>query len=78
MDSTEFVCDDFAKFIRDGRPADQRSEIISGIGDLIRSAEMGVRDAYRSLTNTMNGTTSAQQIADDTFAQACFDAGWDG
>lgn len=76
LDSTEIVCDDFAHFIRDGRPADQRSDVISGIGDVIGNADSGVRDAYGVLTNTVNDTSS-QPIADDTFAQACFDAGWE-
>lgn len=77
-DATEFVCDDFAKFIRDGRPADQRSEVVSDIGELVADAEPNVQDAYGTLANTVNGTVGSQQIADDTFAQACFDAGWEG
>lgn len=76
IDSTESVCDDFAAFIKAGRPADQRSEVVASIGEVIGNADAGVRDAYSTLTNTVN-TPTAQPIADDTFAQSCFDAGWE-
>lgn len=76
-DSTKFVCDDFATFVRDGKPADKRSEVVSDIGELIGNADEKVRGAYDTLTNTVN-TPTAQPLADDTFAQACFDAGWEG
>lgn len=74
-DTTGLVCDDFAAFAQDGRPSDQRSEVVSGIGDLIGNADPGVADAFDGLTATVNNPTEA---ADDAFAQACFDAGWEG
>jgi hypothetical protein len=76
-DSTGFVCDDFAAFVKDGSPAHQRTQMVSEIGDLIGNADPKVQSAYETLTNTVDNP-SAQTIADDTFAQSCFDAGWKG
>jgi hypothetical protein len=75
LDSTESVCDDFAGYVRDGG---DRAEVVASIGEVIDNAEAGVRDAYPTLQNTVDGNESAQQLADDTFAQSCFDAGWEG
>ena len=75
MDSTEAVCDDFAAFVRDGRPAEQRPDVVRGMGDLIGNADTGVQRGFEALTNTVNDPT-AQPLADDAFAQSCIDAGW--
>jgi hypothetical protein len=76
--ATEVACDDFAAFIRDGRPIDQRVDVIRGIGDIIGNADPRVRDAHDTLVATVDGSPGAQALADDTFAQACYDTGWDG
>lgn len=78
LDSTELVCDEFATFAQDGRPADQRSDVISSIGEVIGNADQRLKDYYATLTNTVNGPANAQELADDVFAQTCFDVGWDG
>jgi hypothetical protein len=48
------------------------------MGKVIINADQGVRDGFQSLTDTVNGSFSSQQLADDVFAQSCFDAGWVG
>lgn len=78
VDSTGSVCDEFAAFVKDGRPADQRADIVRSIGEVIDNADKKVRDAYPPLTRTVQASGGAQSLADDTFAQACFDAGWKG
>lgn len=71
VDSTGLVCDEFAAFARDGLPAEQRSGVLESMGEVIGNAEQGVQDAYAGLRDGGPG-------ADDVFAQACFDAGWEG
>lgn len=77
IDSTESVCNDFAAFVKDGAPAEQRPDIVDSIGQVIGNADEGVQQAYKALTNTADGAGDPG-VADDTFAQSCFDAGWDG
>ncbi len=76
LNMTDSVCTEFGTFIRDGRPADQRSDVISSMGEVIVNADQGVQDGFEALTNTVNGSASAQQLADDVFAQSCLDAGF--
>lgn len=78
VNSTQSVCTDFAKFIKEGRPASQRADVVRSLGKVISQADKKVQDAFPTLTRTVTGTTGAQHLADDTFAQACFDAGWKG
>jgi hypothetical protein len=77
-DSTDSMCTDFAQFIHDGRPADQRADVVRSLGEVVANADQHVQDAYPALTRTVTADVGAQGIADDTFAQACFDAGWEG
>lgn len=76
LDSTESVCDEFAQFIQDGRPADQRPAVVRSMGEVIGNAAQPVQDGHRGLADTVSNP-SAQPLADDTFAAACFDAGWE-
>jgi hypothetical protein len=76
--ATEVACDDFAAFIRDGRPVDQRAAVIRSIGEVIGNADQRVQDAHDALVATVDSSPTAQALADDTFAQACYDTGWDG
>ena len=78
VDTTSSVCTDFAKFIHDGRPAAQRADVVRSIGKVVDQADQRVQDAYPTLTRTATGPVSSQQLADDTFAKACLDAGWKG
>jgi len=73
LDSTESVCDQFAGFLKNGG---DRASVVDSIGGAVGNAAQGVQDAYGSLQNTVSADQSAQQVADDAFAQACFDAGW--
>jgi len=75
LDSTESVCDEFAAYVRDGG---DRAELVASIGEVIANADQQVRDAYPTLQNTVDATGGATTIADDTFANACLEWGWDG
>lgn len=77
-DAGGYVCDDFARYINAGQPVDQRPEVVSKIGGLIVNAEPSLQDAYGTLTRSVEAPPSQWRIAADTFAQACFDAGWNG
>lgn len=78
VDSSEFVCDDFAAYARDGQPRDQRSEVVSGMGRLIGNAAPALEEAHGALAQSVDGSESQWSSAADGFAQACFDNGWDG
>lgn len=78
LNSTESVCDDFAAHAKAGLPAAKRAEVVESIGEVVANADQRIRDAYPPLERTKAGTDGAYKIAADGFAQACFDAGWDG
>lgn len=78
LDSTGNVCDSFAAHSRDGLPAAERADVVDSIGEVIDNADQQVQDAYPPLQNTASASDSAYRTAADGFAQACFDAGWDG
>lgn len=78
LDSTESVCDEFAAHARDGLPASERSGVTDSISEVVDNAADGVHDAFAALERTADDSDSAYQLAADAFAQACFDAGWNG
>ena len=78
LDSTGSVCDQFAAHARAGLPAGERAAVVDSMGEVIGNAAGGVVEAFDGLRDTAGGSDSAYQLAADTFAQACFDAGWDG
>lgn len=78
LDSTESVCHDFAVHAKAGLPADERPGVVDRIGEVIANADEGLRSAYPALERTADANDSAYLLAADAFAQACFDAGWDG
>lgn len=78
LDSTESVCDDFAAHSKAGLPAADRAEVTRSIGEVIGNADQRLQDAHEALVRTASGTDGAYKIAADTFANACFNSGWDG
>lgn len=77
-DATELACDDFAAHARDGLPAAERVKTAQSVGEVVGNADQRVRDAHAGLVRTADGSDSSYRLAADTFAQSCFDAGWDG
>lgn len=77
-DEGGFVCDDFAAYARDGQPRDQRTQVVSKIGRLVGNAESELQEAHDVLTRSVDAPDSQWTVAADTFAQTCFDLGWDG
>lgn len=77
-DPTELACDDFAGHARDGLPAAERAETVRSVGDVVGNADQSLQDAYDGLVRTVSGPDSAYRLAADTFAQACFNLGWNG
>lgn len=78
LSSTESICDEFAAHSKAGLPAEERTEVVESIGKAIGNADQKLKDAYGPLENTADGSDSGYRTAADGFAQACFDAGWDG
>lgn len=77
INSTGVVCDEFAAYAGGGQPAGQRSEVVTSMGEVIKNADQGVRDSYDGLVRSVDAPESTWVLAADTFAQACFDAGWE-
>lgn len=75
---TEAACDRFAEHAKADLPADDRAQTVRDVGELLDGAEQAVREGHDALVRTVGGSDSSYQLAADTFAQACFDAGWDG
>lgn len=75
-----FACTDFARYIQDGQPSGQpRLDAVHKVNKWAQRSESGrIADAGDTIANAANGTEGSWKIAADTFAQACFDAGWNG
>lgn len=78
LDAAEAACDEFAAHARDGMPADDRPEVVRSMGEVIGDAPQPLQDGHAGLVRTVGGSDSAYRLAADTFAQACFDLGWNG
>lgn len=76
LDPTESVCDEFAAHAKAGLPSTERGEVVTSISKAIGNADEGLRDAFVPLRDSVDGP--GYVAAADAFAQACFDAGWDG
>jgi hypothetical protein len=76
----ETACDNFARYVRDGQPRAGRAEVIRTVAADARASGSGrLADAVQLLENAGPvSTDGAWKLAADGFAQACFDAGWDG
>lgn len=78
LSMTESVCDEFAGHVKDGQPRAGRPEVVRSMSAVMAKADPRLQDAFPVLQRTATGTDGAWKIAADTFAQACFDVGWDG
>jgi hypothetical protein len=78
LSMTESVCDEFAGHVKDGQPRAERPEVVRSMSLVMAKADQRLQDAFPVLQRTVAGTDGAWKIAADTFAQACFDVGWDG
>lgn len=78
MEANELACDEFAAYSKDGMPKDQRSEVVSSIGEIIGNADPQLQDAHDGLVNSVDKPESTWTLAADSFAQTCFDLGWEG
>lgn len=78
IDSTEVMCDEFAVHVKNGLPKGKRAEVARSLAEVRSNAAEPVAEASKMLSRTANGPDGAYQIAADTFAQACFDWGWEG
>lgn len=73
VDATSIACNDFAEYISDGMPKDQRSEVVSQIGDIIGNADPKLQDNYGALTNNVNANEEQWTHAADVFSATCID-----
>lgn len=75
-----FACTDFARYINDGQPDGQaRLDAVHKVNKWAQKSKSGrIADAGDTIANAANGSEGSWKIAADTFAQACFDAGWNG
>lgn len=78
MEANELACDEFAAYSKDGMPKDQRSEVVSSIGEIIGNTDPQLQDAHDGLVNSVDKAESSWTLAADSFAQTCFDLGWEG
>ena len=77
-DASEQVCDEFAAHAKNGLLAAERAEVVRSMGEVVGNAVQPLQDAHDGLLRTVSGPDSGYQLAADTFAQACFDNGWEG
>jgi len=77
-DAGQQACDDFARGYKDG--ADTKTERLDLAHKVNRSAPSSktnkIADTGHVLTNGAAGNANTWQLAADTFAEACLDAGW--
>jgi len=77
-DAGQRACDDFARGYNDG--ANTKTERLDLAHKVNKSAPGSktnrIADTGHILANGAAGSASAWQLAADTFAQACLDAGW--
>lgn len=77
-DAGQQACDDFARGYKDG--ADTRTERLDLAHKVNENAPSSktnrIADTGHVLANGAAGSAGSWQLAADTFAQACLDAGW--
>lgn len=77
-DAGQQACDDFARGYNEG--ADTRTERLDLAHKVNKNAPASktnrIADTGHVLANGANGSNGSWQLAADTFAQACLDAGW--
>lgn len=75
-----FACTDFARYINQGQPGGKaRLDAVHKVNKWAQKSKSGrIADAGQVIANAATGSEGSWKIAADTFAQACFDAGWNG
>lgn len=77
-DAGQQACDDFARGYKEG--ADTRTERLDLAHKVNKNAPSSktnrIADTGHVLANGATGSNGSWQLAADTFAQACLDAGW--
>lgn len=75
-----FACTDFARYIKAGQPGGQaRLDAVHKVNKWAQKSKSGrIADAGQVIARAANSSDGSWKIAADTFAQACFDAGWNG
>lgn len=78
-DAGEFACDDFAKDYKAATTTDARLDLAHKVNKWAPKSQTNrIADTGKILSNGAGGSDGSWQLAADTFAQACLDAGWDG
>lgn len=77
-DAGQQACDDFARGYNDGaNTRDERLDLAHKVNKNAPASKTNrIADSGHILANGATGSASAWQLAADTFAQACLDAGW--
>lgn len=76
-DAAQLACDDFAHDYKTATTRDERLDLAHKVNKWARSSKTDrIADTGRILANGATGSDGSWTIAADTFAQACFDAGW--
>lgn len=77
--SASLACEDFAKGYKGATTKAERLDLAHKVNKWAPASKTnGIADRAEVLANGANGSDGAWQIAADSFAQACLDAGWDG
>jgi hypothetical protein len=73
------ACEDFAKGYKAAQTTDARVDLANKVNEWAQSSETnGIAEGATILARGSDGGASAWQLAADTFAQSCLDAGWKG
>lgn len=71
------ACEDFAQGYSAAQTTDARVDLANRVNNSAQeSATNGIAEGATILARGSEGDTSAWQLAADTFAQSCLDAGW--
>lgn len=74
-----FACDDFAADINSAQTGQARVELANMVNEWApKSQTTGLAKAAQALGAAADSSPTAWQLAADTFAQRCLDAGWSG
>jgi len=76
-DAASFACDDFAEGYKAAQTTSARVDLANKVNKWAQdSATNGIAEGATILARGSDGGASAWQLAADTFAQSCLDAGW--
>ena len=78
-DAASLACEDFASGYKAAQTSSARVDLANKVNKWAQSSKTnGIADNATVLARGSEGSASAWQIAADTFAQSCLDAGWKG